>query len=258
MLDWLHLPASPSRPFRALAVALYQQIASDLTRRIHEGEYPAGGRLPTEYQLMSLYQASRNTVRSALRQLEDHGLVSRRRNRGTTVIGASDAVTFSQPLGSLDDLINLASTARRAVVGSEERVLDTRLARELGCAPGSRWLWIAMTRTAPRGRLPLSWTDAYVDPHYGDLPGLAADAPDQLLADLMERHYGRRIVTVEQRVTSCAIEGALQDQLQLAEGAHGLKVIRQYRDAASAIALATRSIYPGDRYAITTTLVRSA
>ncbi|MGE0798157.1 MAG: GntR family transcriptional regulator [Lautropia sp.] len=240
-----------------MPVALYQRIASELTRRITDGEFPAGSRLPTEFQLMSLYGASRNTVRSALAQLEEHGLVSRRRNRGTTVEAPPEGTTFSQPLGSLNDLINLASTARRLVHASSEQVLDAALARELGCAPGSRWLCIAMTRSAPNGRLPLSWTDAYVDPCYGDLPALARKAPDRLLSDLMEANYGRRIVKVEQVVTSCVIDGRLHEQLKLPAATHGLKVIRRYRDASAAIALATRSIYPGSRYAITTTLVRT-
>ncbi len=240
-----------------MAVALYQRLASDLTRRITTGEYAVGDRLPTEFELMSLYGASRNTVRSALAQLEEHGLVSRKRNRGTTVEAPPEGTTFSQPLGSLDDLINLASAARRSIRSHAQTVLDVRLARELGCAAGSRWLWIAMTRSAPNGRLPLSWTDAYVDPLYDALPALARKAPDQLLSDLMEARYGRRVVKVEQQVASCAIDGELRERLQLPDATHGLKVIRRYRDASSAIALATRSIYPGERYAITTTLVRT-
>lgn len=240
-----------------MAVALYQRLASDLTRRITEGEFAVGDRLPTEFQLMSLYGASRNTVRSALAQLEEHGLVSRRRNRGTTVEGPPEGATFSQPLGSLEDLINLASAARRSIRSHGQTVLDVALARELGCPPGSRWLLIAMTRSAPNGRLPLGWTDAYVDPLYDALPALARKAPDRLLSDLMETRYGRRIVKVEQQVTACVIDGDLGERLQLPAVGHGLKVIRRYRDASSAIALATRSIYPGDRYAITTTLVRT-
>ena len=241
---------------RPVAVPLYQRLASDLTRRITGGEFSAGSRLPTEFELMAMYGASRNTVRSALAQLEEHGLVSRRRNRGTTVEAPLEGTTFSQPLGSLNDLINLASTARRRVRATSEVVLDAPLARELGCPTGSRWLRIAMTRSSPGGRLPLSWTDAYVDPAYDDLPARARKAPNRLLSDLMEAKYGRRIVKVEQVVTSCAIDGPVREQLQLPEDTHGLKVIRRYRDASSAIALATRSIYPGGRYAITTTLVR--
>ncbi|HSV52967.1 MAG TPA: GntR family transcriptional regulator [Burkholderiaceae bacterium] len=239
-----------------MPLALYQQIAADLTQKISSGEFAVGSLLPTEYQLMGSYGASRNTVRSALSQIETMGLISRKRNRGSTVEAQPGSASYSQSLTTLDDLISFAKSAIRQVQDSAEVVLDIPLARELGCVPGSRWLRISMTRTKAGGQIPLNWTDAYVDSHYKKMHVLAADHPDKLLSDLIESNYGRQIVKVEQTVTSCIISGTVLEKLKLTQNTHGLKIIRKYRDASKAVVLATRSIYPGDRYALTTTLVR--
>jgi DNA-binding GntR family transcriptional regulator len=259
----VHIERSPTEPSPAetstpiVAVTLYQRIAEDLVKKVRAGEWPAGTLLPTELQLMEDYGASRNTVRSALRQLQEMGLISRRRNRGTRVEAPPAPGAFTQSMSTLDDLVSLAQTAQREIQGGGEVVLDIGLARRLGSAPGSRWLHIAMVRREQNAKLPLGWTDAYVDPRYAGMRRLAAKHPGKLLADLIETHYGRRIATVEQTVVGCIIEAALAGKLAVEPGCPGLTVLRRYLDAARGVVLVTLSTYPADRYALTTTLTRS-
>lgn len=66
--------------------AIYQQIADDLMQRITDGEFPPGGRLPTELQLMERYQASSTTVRAAVKALASAGAVETRHGAGTFVV----------------------------------------------------------------------------------------------------------------------------------------------------------------------------
>ncbi len=48
---------------------LYQRIADDLRRPIESGELPQGGQLPSQLELCDRYEASRNTVRNAIKRL---------------------------------------------------------------------------------------------------------------------------------------------------------------------------------------------
>ncbi|MEU8385194.1 GntR family transcriptional regulator [Streptosporangium sp. NPDC048865] len=64
---------------------LYQQVASDLRRTIYSGALGPGDQLPTEAELMLAHQVSRNTVRLALGELVNEGLVTRTPRRGTVV-----------------------------------------------------------------------------------------------------------------------------------------------------------------------------
>jgi GntR family transcriptional regulator len=240
-------------------LALYQQISEDLLQKISSGALPVGTLLPTELALMGTYRTSRNTVRMALQQLQARGLISRRRHRGTMVEALpGGTATFTQSLASLDGLVTLASTAQREILGSGDVVLDTALSRALRCPPGSRWYHLALVRREPGKPRPLGWTDAYVDAHYRQVRDLAEQHPGTLLVDLIETMYGRRIETVEQTVSSCAISQEMSQPLGVAKGTPALRVLRHYRDAARNLVVVTKSLYPENRYSMTTTLVRSS
>ena len=65
---------------------MYRQIAEDLQRRIASGELVPGAQLPAEIDLREQYNASRNTVRDAIRWLMTRGLVETRPGQGTFVV----------------------------------------------------------------------------------------------------------------------------------------------------------------------------
>jgi GntR family transcriptional regulator len=64
---------------------MYREIAGDLRSRINSDEWKQGSQLPTEDALMEQYNASRNTVRGALRELSNWGLVETQHGKGTFV-----------------------------------------------------------------------------------------------------------------------------------------------------------------------------
>jgi GntR family transcriptional regulator len=63
----------------------YQQIADELRQMIESGEARPGSMLPTETELRRRYDASRNTVRDAIKKLVTQGLVETHAGRGTFV-----------------------------------------------------------------------------------------------------------------------------------------------------------------------------
>ena len=50
-----------------MAEPMYRQIAEDLQHRIEVGELKRGSQIPTEIDLREHYEASRNTVRDAIK-----------------------------------------------------------------------------------------------------------------------------------------------------------------------------------------------
>jgi GntR family transcriptional regulator len=64
---------------------MYQQIAEDLRRKIETGVIERGAQLPTELALREEYDASRNTIRDAIKRLISQGLVETRPGQGTFV-----------------------------------------------------------------------------------------------------------------------------------------------------------------------------
>jgi GntR family transcriptional regulator len=69
-----------------MANPMYRQIADDLRERIESGDLASGSQLPTELELREEYNASRNTVRDAIKWLTTLGLVATRPGQGTFVV----------------------------------------------------------------------------------------------------------------------------------------------------------------------------
>jgi DNA-binding GntR family transcriptional regulator len=65
------------------------QIADDLRRKISAGKYQPGDRLPSLPVMTAEYSSASETVRRALRQLRDEGLVATQSTRGTFVLKAA-------------------------------------------------------------------------------------------------------------------------------------------------------------------------
>lgn len=64
---------------------LYVQIRDSLRRKILEGSYAVHERLPSENEMMNLFGVSRITIRQALRDLHNEGLVFSAQGKGTYV-----------------------------------------------------------------------------------------------------------------------------------------------------------------------------
>lgn len=130
------------------AEPMYRQIADDLRRKIEFGELLPGGRLPTEIELMEQYEASRNTVRDAIKLLTTRNLVETRPGQGTFVV--EEIVPFVTTLtrspdmasGSAGDTYIQEVTAEdRTPKASSPRVeihnADVKLAAELQLEEGA-------------------------------------------------------------------------------------------------------------------------
>lgn len=63
----------------------YQLIARELRSKIESGKLKPGSQLPTELELREIYNASRNTVRDAMKSLVNDGLIVAYRGKGTFV-----------------------------------------------------------------------------------------------------------------------------------------------------------------------------
>jgi 5-formyltetrahydrofolate cyclo-ligase len=81
---------------RSSPIPAYYQIAVEIHQRIADGEWRAGDRIPPEVELAKEYQVSRMTMRKALGQLAEEGILNRKPGDGTFVkAGYLDFTDFS-------------------------------------------------------------------------------------------------------------------------------------------------------------------
>ena len=93
-------------PLSRSAVARYIQLATLFRSRIMSGQWPAGAQIPTIEQLMAECGVARATIRQALGLLEDEGLVSRYRAKGTFVTDKPRAHVWLDVTTDLRGMLN--------------------------------------------------------------------------------------------------------------------------------------------------------
>lgn len=93
---------------------MYRQIAEDLREQIESGVLARGSQLPTELELREKYEASRNTVRDAVKWLMNLGLVETRPGQGTFVVEKIDPF-----ITTLFTTITLPSSDQETGLGGE-------------------------------------------------------------------------------------------------------------------------------------------
>lgn len=63
----------------------YRRVADDIQRQIEAGDIPIGGKLAGELELSEVYHVSAGTIRRAVRELRERGLVRTLSSKGTYV-----------------------------------------------------------------------------------------------------------------------------------------------------------------------------
>ena len=91
-----------------MSVPLHISISEKLRHQIETGKYAPGKKLPSEHQLMDVFEVSRITVRQAIANLVNQGLAESRQGKGVFVIPQKKVVySLSSPLVLLEqDLAN--------------------------------------------------------------------------------------------------------------------------------------------------------
>ena len=114
--------ASGSRAAAGMAApsALYQQVKDFVARKIADGSWKPGDRVPSEQELVAEFGMARMTVNRALRELAEQGKIVR-------VAGVGAFVAEEKPQATLRQIANIADEIRQR--GHDHRCELVSLAR---------------------------------------------------------------------------------------------------------------------------------
>jgi GntR family transcriptional regulator len=135
---------------------LYAHVRETLRDRILNGTYQPEARLPSESQLMRTFEASRITVRQALRDLSSEGLIFSSQGKGSFVSRpkAIQNVRRLEGFGEAMSAQGYETTARvlaLEIIAAEKRVRD-----ELGLPASGKARVIRLKRVRYLNRVPVS------------------------------------------------------------------------------------------------------
>src|SRR5262245_45052827 len=142
----------------------YAQIFNTLSRRMQAGKYPVDMRLPTESELCDEFNASRFTVREALRRLVEQGMVQRRQGAGSIVVSTTPQAQYVHSLSSLNDLFQFALDTHYELLSTSPVTLDAKIAADLGVAAGERWQLVEGLRRHEKGGKAFCSVHSYIAP----------------------------------------------------------------------------------------------
>ena len=114
---------------------LYRQLADLIRGLIVRGEIGVGSDLPKEAEIEARLGVSLITVRRALRELEDLGLIQKRSAKPAKVTAKSPSVRAGMKFDSLEDLVNFTVGAR-LVVTSYSEISSPVFEGYFGMSPG--------------------------------------------------------------------------------------------------------------------------
>ena len=219
---------------------LYIQIANDLRERIVEGDIESGEALPPERELCDLVGASRVTVRKAIEQLIDEGLLQRKQGSGTFVTARIQAAgshlsSFTEDAQARGD--NVDTIWVRRDYGEADEVE----AALLDIAPGSRIAHLSRVRLS--NDEPLAVEHAVIPADM--LPPIATLGPS--LYQALEAQ-GNRPVSGIQKIRAALATAGDGLLLSISEGSEVLRIERLTRRADGRPVELTRSTYRGDRF----------
>lgn len=86
-------------------ITLHEQVRNEILKKVDSGEYLPGQKLPGERELSGIYGVSRVTVRQALSELIDRGVLIKRQGSGTYVKNKVIQQPMARLCGIVEELI---------------------------------------------------------------------------------------------------------------------------------------------------------
>ena len=169
---------------------LYLQLETELKQKMISGEYAVGERIPTEPELCEEYGVSRITVRRAVQDLVEEGLLKKVRGRGTFVAVPKYVVGIGSGRDrGFDGLSRQGMQTSYQIIEGKEIPANESIAERLGVTLGDDVTYLR--RLVLEGEVPLAVDDLFVSA--AAFPGLLERiGEDVSFYSLVTRVYGYR------------------------------------------------------------------
>ncbi len=218
----------------------YEIVADGIMKTITETLSPHQA-LPSERELVAVYNVSRMTVRAAIAKLIQQGRVYNVQGAGTFV-GSMDISKTPRLTSFTEDMVSRGFVPSSRVLGAWLTEANTPIARHLGIEPGDECTHLRRLRLASAS--PMALEDVYVPRSVLDLADL--DLGRSLYEQLAEA--GLEVYRAEQEIRSVALNNEDSFLLEVSPGTPALCVERVSCSQRGKTIEFAQTLYRSDRY----------
>lgn len=234
---------------RSGPIPLYYQVATRIEDAIRSGRLAAGSRLENEVALSERLGLSRPTIRRAIQDIVDKGLLVRRRGIGTQVVRGE--VTRQVELTSLqEDLVRLGRHPSTTLLAREVVAADAVMSERLTVAEGDEILHLRRLRSTDD--TPLAVLENYLP---GDFIDLSADDLSQYGLYQVLRARGTTMRVARERIGARKATKEEGELLDIDRGGPVLTMNRTAYDNSGRAVEYGQHCYRPDLYSFEVTLV---
>ncbi|QDZ16178.1 GntR family transcriptional regulator [Humibacter ginsenosidimutans] len=234
---------------RSGPIPLYYQVATRIEEAIRSGRLPTGARIENEVALSERLGLSRPTVRRAIQDVVDKGLLVRRRGIGTQVVNGQ--VTREMEFTSLqEDLLRADRHPTTTLLLREVVEADATMAERLTIEQGSPVLHLRRLRGADGA--PLALLENFLPGDFVDLP---AEDLDQYGLYQVLRARGTTLRVARQRIGARRATTQESKLLDIERGGPVLTMDRTAFDNSGRAVEFGHHCYRPDLYSFEVTLV---
>ena len=235
------------------ASTLYARIEEAIATEIAHGEYRPGDQLPTEDALLERFQVSRITVRRAIQNLVNRGMLEIRRGLGTFVLTPRIEAELTKLTGFVEDMNAAGRKARARVIGKGIVAAAARVAERLQLAKGTKVMQIKRVRLADG--TPISFDETYLPLPLGKQI-VHKDLRLHPIFTLLEEEYGVPLVEAEYQLEAVSANEAVAEALQVKAGSPIFQIERTSMTTGNQPVDYEVLSYRGDLVRFTTKLLR--
>ncbi len=224
---------------------LYDQLVDTLSEKI-ENEMEPGDLLPSERDLCELYGLSRTTVRLAMSELEERGMVARRHGKGTYVTHLTpQRADLMGTYSFTRQMKSLGRVPSNQVLEFDIREASKPVAVSMGIPVGEKIYRARRIRLADD--VPLMIERTYLPTDI--FPGLTEEAlVNRPLYDTLENEYGQKINLAEESLCARTARGDEAGLLGVPEGSPVLHLVRTTTNDKNIVIEYTRSVARADMF----------
>jgi GntR family transcriptional regulator len=203
--------------------SLYGKVEEVLASEIARGDHQPGDRLPSEDELLARFGVSRITVRRAIQNLIQRGMVEIRRGRGTFVLAPKVLQELTKLTGFVEDMDTHGRKASARVVSQGVVAASSRVARHLDISTGTRVMRIERVRLADS--VPMSFDETYLPLEIGRKI-VRNDLRVMPIFTLLEEKYGIPLTEAEYSLEAAAASAHVANALSVPEGSPIFRIER--------------------------------